>query len=160
MWKNGESCIKSDKFIKMICCWIEICLSKIDFSDLEIWLSKIDGGSILLDWNMSIKNKFFRFRNMTTKSRWREYYFNNCYYIRCRIFILSCRIFCHNNQPILDQIIKDHAPRGMSYHYLWTITLFPYSQLRLMLTSLICSWPRSYVSVNLCTASRASQCSL
>ena len=43
MWKNGESHIKSKKVIKMICYWIEICLSKIKFSDIEIRL--IDGVS-------------------------------------------------------------------------------------------------------------------
>ncbi len=48
MWKNEESRIKSDKVIKRICCWIEICLLKIIFSDLEICLSKIDGDSTIL----------------------------------------------------------------------------------------------------------------
>ena len=29
---------------------------------------------MLLDWNMPIKNKIFRFRNMPIKSRWKEYW--------------------------------------------------------------------------------------
>ncbi len=84
MSRNGDSRIKSEKVIKMIGCWIEICLSKISFSDLEICLPKVDGGSIMLfvsrTTNLCI-NKFKLHTKLSTTKIVNKYFLKTLFYL-------------------------------------------------------------------------------